>query len=232
MEESKRRILVCMAHPDDPDFAAAGTVAKWTGEGHEVIYVICTAGDKGSSDPALSGERLAMLRAQEQRAAAQVLGVEECVFLGYPDGGLEDTPQLRGHIVRLLRLHRPHWVVTFDPYRRTHQHRDHRIVGQVTMDAVYPYARDRLHYPEHLEEGLEPHRVLEAYLASSDFSDFWVDISDTFERKVQALLCHASQVDRRPREEFLKGIRERAARAGESQGLALAEAFRRIELRR
>lgn len=233
MGESLTSVMVITAHPDDAEFTCGGSVAKWAQEGRKVIYVVCTNGDKGSQDPTMTSEKLAQIREQEQREAARVLGVNEIIFLGYPDGGLEDTSAFRGELVRLIRAYRPELVVTMEPYRRSIiMHRDHRIAGTVALDAVFPYARDRLSYPEHLKEGLMPHKVAEVYLSGSEEPDLWVDISTTLERKIQALLCHQSQVGGRPQEEFAAMIRQRATVQGEKMGLAYAEAFRRIELRR
>ena len=146
-------ILVVTAHPDDAEFGVAGTVARWTQEGKQVAYVVCTNGDKGTSDRSLKPKQLAAIRKREQEAAAKVLGVREVRFLGYPDQELEDTSEFRKQIVRMIRIYRPRIVVTSDPYRRYLWHRDHRIAGQVTLDAVFPYSRDHLAYPDLLEEG-------------------------------------------------------------------------------
>ena len=156
-------VMVVTPHPDDAEFGVAGTVARWTRDGKQVIYVVCTSGDKGTSDRNLKPEQVAEIREKEQRAAAQTLGVRDVIFLRYPDQGLEDTPQFRGKIVRNIRLYRPKIVVTSDSYRRYIWHRDHRIAGQVTLDAVFPYARDYLAYPDLLKEGLEPHKVQEMW---------------------------------------------------------------------
>ena len=137
-------ILVITPHPDDAEFGVAGTVARWTAAGKQVVYVVCTNGNKGTSDISLKPEQLVQIRMQEQRNAANVLGVQEIIFLAYPDQGLEDTPEFRKQIVRLIRQYRPHTIVTADPYRRYIWHRDHRIAGQVVLDAVFPYARDHL----------------------------------------------------------------------------------------
>ena len=231
MEEIPKRVMVSVAHPDDAEFGAAGTVAKWTRAGSEVLYLICTSGNKGTSDRTLSPEKLARTREEEQRGAAKVLGVNEVVFLGYPDGGLEDTPELRGKIVWHIRRFKPDAVITFDFYRKSHNHRDHRMAGQVTMDAVYPYARDHLHYPEQLIEGVEPFKVGEVYLTGSDEPDVFVDISETLEAKVAALRCHASQLGERSRD-IMEFVKENAKRAGEKGGVPYAEAFRRIQMRR
>ena len=229
MTSSKADVLVIMPHPDDSEFGCAGTVVRWTREGKRVVYVILTDGDKGTSDCSLTPERLVIIRQAEQREAAHVLGVAEVVYLGYPDQGLEDTPELRKDIVRQIRLYRPDTVVTVDPYRRYIWHRDHRIAGQVVLDAVYPYARDHLAYPDMLTEGLEPHKVKEMYFTASEDVNFRSDITDTFELKMQALTCHKSQVgDRIP--ELREGLLKRAEDMAEGQGFKLAEAFHYIDL--
>jgi LmbE family N-acetylglucosaminyl deacetylase len=149
-------VLVISPHPDDAEYGVAGTVARWTREGKQVVYIICTNGDKGTSDADMKPQDLVEIRKKEQLAAADVLGVSEVIFLGLPDQGLEETPKFRKQIVRLIRQYRPQIVVTADPYRRYIWHRDHRIAGQVVLDAVFPYARDHLAYPDLLEEGLLP----------------------------------------------------------------------------
>jgi len=229
MEEAKTRVMVVTPHPDDAEIGAGGTIASWVKQGREVILVVCTNGDKGSSDPNMTSERLPQIRHQEQMEAAKILGVGEVIFLDYPDGGLEDTPAFRGELVRLIRKYRPDVVMTTDPYRKYIWHRDHRITGIVTLDAVYPYARDRFCYPEHIAEGLEPHRVKEVYLWGSEEPDIHIDVSDTFDIKIAALSCHASQVGQYMKD-FGPRIKERAEKTGQSQGVPLAEAFRRIEI--
>ncbi|MFQ5925179.1 MAG: PIG-L deacetylase family protein [Dehalococcoidia bacterium] len=229
MAELAIRVMVITPHPDDAEIAAGGTIASWVGEGREVIYVVCTNGDKGSSDPEMTSERLAQIRQREQREAAKTLGVKEVIFLGHPDGTLEDTSSFRGELVRLIRKYRPDVVLTTDPYRRYLWHRDHRITGRVTLDAIFPYARDRLSYPEHIAEGLSPHRVKEIYLWASEEPDTFIDISETFSIKLAALDCHASQVAQHA-ENLKRWIEERASKIGQDQGLPLAEAFRRVEV--
>lgn len=233
--EEPQKVMVIVAHPDDAEFSCGGTIAKWAREGKEIIYVICTNGDKGSSDPEMTSERLAAIREKEQREAAQVLGVKECIFLGYPDGGLEDTSEFRGKLVRLLRMHQPDVVVTMDPYRRYWQHRDHRMAATVALDAVFPYARDNLHYPEHRAEGLTPHKVAEVYIGGAENPDTFIDISETFDQKIDALRCHVSQVGDAPKEEFAERLRQMAARFAQNQGrepTPMVEAFHRIQYRR
>jgi len=228
-EKSKIYAMVVTPHPDDAEFGAAGTVASWVKQGREVVYVVCTNGDKGSSDPDMTSERLAEIRQREQQEAARVLGVGEVVFLGYPDGGLEDTPDFRGTLVRLIREYRPEVVITADPYRKYLWHRDHRITGRVTLDAVFPYARDHLSYPEHKTEGLEPHSVKEVLFWGAEEPDTFLDVSDTFDVKMAALGCHASQVGQYW--DIVEArMKDRAGKMGETQGLPLAEAFRRVEM--
>ncbi len=130
-------VVIVTPHPDDAEFGVAGTVARWTGQGKQVVYVVCTNGNKGTSDPNITAEQLAAIRQGEQRAAAEILGVREVVFLENQDQGLEDTPEFRKQIVRMIRRYRPETVVTADPYRRYIWHRDHRIAGQATIDAVF-----------------------------------------------------------------------------------------------
>lgn len=233
MPEDLNRVLVIVAHPDDAEFGAGGTLARWAREGREVFLAVTTNGDKGSSDPEMTSERLMRLREEEQREAARVLGIREVVFLGYPDGFLEDTPALRRDVVRLIRFYRPDIVVTHNPYpglRRFIQHRDHRVTGTVALDAVYPLARNRLMFPELIAEGLEPHRVSEVYLTGSDDPDTWVDISETIHLKIAALRCHRTQIG--DPEDLDRRVREAARQVGEPQGIPFAEAFRRIHLRR
>lgn len=229
MEVSMIKVMVVSPHPDDAEIGAGGTIASWVKQGREVFYVVCTNGDKGSSDPNMTSETLAKIRQQEQREAAKIVGVSEVIFLGYPDGGLEDTPAFRGEIVRLIRKHRPDVVLTTDPYRKYWWHRDHRITGIVTMDAIFPYARDHLSYPEHIAEGLTPHRVTEIYFWGSEEPDTFIDIGETFSIKLAALSCHVSQIGQHA--EILKErIKERDSKIGQNQGVPVAEAFRRVEL--
>ncbi len=190
---------------------------------------MCTNGDKGTSDKSISPESLAKIREKEQRHAAEAMGISEVVFLGFPDQGLEDCSEFREKLVRQIRIHKPHTVMTVDPARPYIRHRDHHMCGRVTLDAVFPYARDHLAYPEHLEEGLEPHKVNEVYLFRSETPDTFLDITDTFDAKMEALYRHVSQMHT-PREEREARSRARHAESGKKIGVALAEEFKRIEL--
>jgi LmbE family N-acetylglucosaminyl deacetylase len=223
-------ILVVTPHPDDAEFGVAGTVARWTSKGKQVVYVVCTNGNKGTSDPDVKPDALAETRQEEQRAAAEVLGVREVVFLENPDQGLEDTPEFRKQIVRMIRRYRPQTVVTADPYRRYIWHRDHRIAGQVTIDAVFPYARDHLAYPDLLEEGLQPHKVREMLFWASEDINYLSDITATFDLKLAALRCHESQVKSMKVSDLENWLRQRCRDLAEGEDFDLAEAFHREEI--
>jgi LmbE family N-acetylglucosaminyl deacetylase len=226
--------MVIVAHPDDAEFGSAGTVAKWTRQGREVVYVLCTSGDKGTSDRNQSPSQLAELRRVEQRNACRVLGVEEVVFLGYEDGLLVNSLQLRKDLVRQIRKYKPDAVICQDPTSRWYaqqylNHPDHRAAGDAALDAIYPSARDPHVFPELLAEGLEPHKVREVYITSRENADLWIDISDTIDRKVAALYEHVSQIGDRHAE--VEGwVREGAARVAEGQDMEYAESYKFIRL--
>jgi LmbE family N-acetylglucosaminyl deacetylase len=222
--------VVVTPHPDDAEFGVAGTVAKWTREGKQVVYIVCTNGNKGTSDPDVKPDELAKIRQNEQRAAAEVLGVREVLFLENQDQGLEDTPEFRKQIVRMIRRYRPETVVTADPYRRYIWHRDHRIAGQVTIDAVFPYARDHLAYPELLAEGLQPHKVKEMLFWASENINYLSDITATFDLKLAALRCHESQVKSMKVSDLENWLRKRCKDLAEGEDFELAEAFHREEI--
>ena len=183
------QVLVYIPHPDDAEGRMAGTVARWTREGKDVVYVVCTNGDKGTSDPKMKPKELASIREQEQIAAADVLGVKEVIFLRYPDQALEETPQFRKEIVRLVRMYKPDVVVTVDPHRGYLDHRDHRMTAQVTLDAVFPYAGSAYSYPDLLEQGLQPHKAKEIWFSGTEDPNYYVDITDTIDIKLAALRC-------------------------------------------
>jgi len=232
LSETIERVMVVTAHPDDSEFGAGGTVAKLAKQGCEVTYVIVTNGDKGSSDRAMTPERLAKIREEEQRNAARTLGVERVEFLGYPDCELEDTRDLRRDITRQIRRWRPDLLITQNPHRTYNlyaSHRDHRITAGAVLDCVYPLARDHLAFPELLPE-VEPHKVREIHLMQWENPQLVVDISDTMDLKLKALACHASQLGNFPAVE--KRVRERSAELGKPKGYVYAEAFDRIVMPR
>lgn len=227
----KAEVMVISPHPDDAEFGVAGTVVRWVREGRRVLYVICTNGDKGTSDRSLTPERLSEMRQEEQRAAAKVLGVSEVLYLGYPDQGLEDTDTFRKDIVRLIRTYQPETIATSDPYRRYLWHRDHRIAGQVVMDAVFPYARDHMAYPDLLDEGLEPHNVKEILFWAAEDVNYRSDITDTFDQKLAALYCHKSQmVGFKHIPDMEEYLRQRCRDNAAGEDFELGEAFHRVTL--
>jgi len=221
--------MVISPHPDDAEYGIAGTVARWTGEGKKVIYVICTNGNKGTSNPDMSPEQLTKIREGEQLAATKLLGVNKVIFMHFEDQTLEDTPEFRKEIVRLIRIYKPEIVASCDPYRRYLWHRDHRITGQVVLDAVFPYARDHLAYPDLMASGLQPHKVKEILMWASEQPDYFSDITDTYEIKMAALHCHHSQIDHFSTE-WDELFKSRYRAWGKEKGFELAEAFHRVEI--
>jgi LmbE family N-acetylglucosaminyl deacetylase len=224
--------MVVTAHPDDPEFGAGGTVARFVKQGAEVTYVIVTNGNKGSSDRTMTPERLAGIRETEQRNAARVLGVERVEFLGYEDSEVEDTRGLRLDVTRQLRTWRPDLVIIQNPQRTYNlyaSHRDHRITAGAVLDCVYPLARDHLAFPE-LMPAYEPHRVREVYLIQWENPHVVVDIAETMDLKIKALACHQSQFENFAQVETW--VRERSATLGQAHGYAYAEAFDRIVMPR
>jgi len=221
---------VVTAHPDDSEFGAGGTVAKLVKDGCEVTYLIVTNGNKGSSDRTMTPERLVAIRAEEQRQAARTLGVARVEFLGYPDGEVEDTREVRREVTRHIRRWRPDLLICQSPNRTYNlgaSHRDHRTVGGVALDCVYPLARDHLAFPELLPE-FEPHKVRQVYVMQWQNPHLVVDISDVMDLKLRALACHASQFADFARVEAR--VRERSAEIGKPKGFAYAEAFDHILL--
>ncbi|MDD4876024.1 MAG: PIG-L family deacetylase [Dehalococcoidales bacterium] len=226
------QVMVIAPHPDDAEFGVAGTVVQWVREGKDVIYVICTNGDKGTSDINMKPDVLVKIREQEQLAAAKLLGVREVIFLRYPDQSLEDTPEFRKELVRLIRMYKPDTVVSADPYRRYLWHRDHRITGRVVLDAIFPYARDYLSYPDLYEKGIYPHKVKEVLLWGSEEPNYYCNITDTFDIKIAALLAHKSQISSDPSSGFRERLWERYKIFAKDEDYELAEAFYRIEILR
>jgi LmbE family N-acetylglucosaminyl deacetylase len=221
-------VLVITAHPDDAEYGVAGSVARWIRDGRSVAYVVCTSGEKGTSDRAMRPEELARIREQEQQAAADLLGVREVLYLRYPDQSLEDTAAMRKHIVQVIRTFRPHTVVTTDPYRRYLWHRDHRIIGQVVLDAAFPFARDHAAYPDLLAQGFEPHKVKELLFFGAEDINYYLDIADSFDQKLAALKCHASQMRELKADDLDAWLRLRYKNLAEKSEYELAEAFHRV----
>jgi LmbE family N-acetylglucosaminyl deacetylase len=226
------KILVITAHPDDVDFGAAGSVAAWTAAGDSVTYCVVTNGDAGGFDPAVLRSEIPAIRQAEQRAAASIVGVEEVIFLGYPDGRLEASLDLRRDLARVIRQVRPQRVVCPSPERLWDRvfasHPDHLAAGEAALCAVYPDARNPFSFPEIAD--LDAHVVEEVWMMASPRADTYVDVTATFDKKVGALRAHVSQeTDRDGQlEDRLRGwLTLNAERAGWPVG-SLAEVFYRI----
>ncbi len=233
--DSTLTILSIAAHPDDLDFGCAGTTARWTAEGHRVVYCLVTDGQAGGFDNTITRDEMARIRREEQTAAAKVVGVDELHFLGFPDGAVEANLELRKAISRVIRHVRPDRVVTQSPERNYDRiyasHPDHLAAGEATLCAVYPDARNEFAHTSLLsDEGLAPHAVPEVWLIGGPAATEFVDITDTFDAKIDALLCHASQMqDPTGLPDRLRGWNEAQATAGGLPAGRLAESFRRIE---
>ena len=229
-----RRALAVYAHPDDPEVSAGGTLARWAAAGTEVWVLVTTQGDKGSDDPTAVPDEVARRRRAETDAATAALGLAGTLHLGYPDGDIDDSREVRAAIVRHVRELRPEVVLCPDPTAfffgdRYFNHRDHRVTGLATLDAVAPAAANPHYFAEQIAEGLAPHRVDEVLCSGTLEPDTWVDITATLDRKVAALQCHASQVG--DEAHWVPDVvRERAAAVGLEVGVAHAEAFRRLRL--
>jgi LmbE family N-acetylglucosaminyl deacetylase len=233
-DEEIERVLIITAHPDDLDFGAAGTIASWTNSGKVISYCICTNGDQGGFDPEEPRENIPAIRQREQRAAGAAVGVTDITFLGYRDGWLTPSFELRRDLVRAIRIARPQRLLIQSPDRNWNRlpasHPDHMAAGEAAIQAVYPDARNAFAWPELLsEEGLEPWVVREVWVMGSDKPDHFVDITDTFENKIAALRAHASQTSHMEElDEWIRGWAERNAETGGLPQGRLAEAFRVI----
>ncbi|MEM3839260.1 MAG: PIG-L deacetylase family protein [Candidatus Micrarchaeaceae archaeon] len=226
-------VLGVAAHPDDLDFGAAGSFAKWAREGASCYYLICTDGSKGSNDPKMTEGRLIKIRRGEQLSAGKVLGLKGVFFLNHKDTQLAADLELKKEVVRYIRKLRPDIVVAMDPTlvyskRGFVNHTDHRAAGQAAIDAVYPMARDRLTFNELEKEGLSPHKVKTLYLINFDNHNEVIDITKTINAKIEALSCHKSQIS----EESLKRARKMASIIGKEKGYKYAEAFVKLEFDR
>ena len=227
--------MVLFAHPDDAEFGTAGTVAKWVSDGTEVEYVCVTDGSAGSNEPGVRRQDLAATREAEQRAACDVLGVKRVTFLGWQDGMVEPTLELRKAIAREVRRFRPDVFLIPDPARLWDRergyvnHPDHKAVGIAGLAVVNPDASTRPQFPDLLDEGLEPYEIPFLWMPVWDEdADTFVDITDFIETKIRALRCHASQIHDWPVDDW---IRQRAKERGAARGIAFAEAFRTFSLK-
>jgi LmbE family N-acetylglucosaminyl deacetylase len=231
------RIVVIAAHPDDIEFGTAGSVARWVEEGAEVTYVIVTDGSSGSNEPGIVRQELVAQREKEQLAAAQVVGVSDVRFLGYPDGTLEATIDLRRDLTRIIREIKPDRVVCSDPTTVFFgdgyiNHPDHRAAAEAAVYATFPSSETRPIFPELLEEGYEPHKVKELFITLTPHATHFLDITGTMEKKIDTLRAHVSQLG--AGEAFENGVnkwvREFSAEAGKQCGVTYAETFKVMTL--
>ncbi len=229
----KKKILVILAHPDDPEFFCGASIARWTAAGHSVHYCLLTQGQKGSQDPSLSSDTLAGMRRKEQEIAAQSLGVQGVEYLDYVDGELVPDLEMRKKIVRVIRRVAPQVVVTCDPqnlFPNDHRvnHPDHRAAGQVVVDSLFPAVGNPLFFLElEIEEGLKPVKVEELWLSLTTQPNLSVDMSAYFDEKLAAVLCHKSQVGDDPEKiKFL--LRSRFVLDPETGHEVYLENFKRI----
>jgi LmbE family N-acetylglucosaminyl deacetylase len=221
--------LAIAAHPDDADFGCAGYASQLAARGWQVYFLVCTNGAKGTADRTMTRERLIALRRDEQREAGRRIGLRDVFFLDNEDGELTYDRAFLGELVRCIRQIRPHTVLTHDPtdiiVRDSFiNHPDHRATGTAALDAVYPTARDHLNFPEHLQEGLEPHKVREVLLWGSNQPNFDVDITPDVDLKIHALTAHVTQFAER--QDFVEFVRER----WKAEDGRYLERFRRIQL--
>lgn len=227
------RAMVIYAHPDDAEFGSSGTAAKWAREGVEVVYCMVTNGASGSSDPEMTRERLEEIRRREQLDAARILGVKEVVFLGFEDGYLEPTLDVRRAVAREIRRWRPDVLIAPDPTMRTVgnvyiNHPDHIAVGEVVLRSINPDASTRLMFPElWTEERLEPHKPKAVFVVSFDQGDTRIDISEVIDLKIKALQAHASQIEGFDVEAF---VRARNNEMGKAIGVEYAEVYRLLRV--
>jgi LmbE family N-acetylglucosaminyl deacetylase len=223
-------MLAIAPHPFDNDWGVAGTAARLVREGKEVVYVVATNGDKGSSDPAIKAEDLAELREQEQTAAAKILGVREVVYMHHPDLGLEDIRGLRHEILKLVLSYKPEIVVTCDPYFPVYvSNPDHRVLGRAVLDACWPYAQAPNSYRDLIAQGYALHKVKEVWLWMTEKPNLKSDISDTFNLKLEAVKCHRSQMDVLPAG-WDSRLYERSVQAAQGEKFKAAEIFQKVEI--
>lgn len=231
VQDTPAVVLAVYAHPDDPDVAAGGTLARWAGAGASVHVCICADGDKGSLDPATDPSDLTRRRRLETAASGRILGISEHHWLGYPDGELEDDKELRARLVELIRAVRPVAMIAPDPtavfFGQAYvNHRDHRATGWAAIDAAAPAAGNPHYFPDRGPA----HRVEALYLSGTLDPDVWVDVSGTIDTKAAAIGCHASQLGETG-EWLRRAVRQRAEEAGREANVPYAEGFRRVALR-
>ena len=229
--ETSQKILVILAHPDDPEFFCGATLARWAAAGHQIVYCLLTCGDKGAPNREIHPDDLCSLRVDEQRAAAAVLGVTQVRFLGYADGYVVPDLELRKEVTRVIRQEKPDILISCDPLlfypgETRLNHPDHRAAGQVVIDAVYPAAGNHLYFPELLLEGLEPHTPREVWLSNPYVSTVTIDVTEHWDTKIAALQEHKTQIG--DPQKFVERMRNRRTSDSTSEAPQYVESFRRI----
>jgi LmbE family N-acetylglucosaminyl deacetylase len=231
MMNKQANILTFAPHPLDTDMGMGGSIVRWIREeGKTVVSVVCTNGDKGSSDPDMLPEELMKIREQEELNAAKLLGIKEVIFLRYPDLGLVYTPEFRRDVLRLILEYRPEIVATCDPYERYISNPDHRITGQLVMDAVWPCAQAPNTYRDLLKQGYQLHRVKQILLWNPTEPNYSRDISATFDIKLAALSCHKSQIGDPIEATFVEFLTNLSLKAAQGTEYKKGEAFHRLDV--
>lgn len=227
--EKVQRALIIMAHPDDPDFSCAGTAILMAQHGIEVTYMILTNGDKGNHNPEITREQLIDLRKREQRAAAEMSGVHQVVFMGQEDGFLQPTKELRRRVVREIRRIRPQLIITSCPDRYYGgagyiNHPDHRNAGLVTLEAIFPATDNMMFFPELMDEGYLPHKISQLYIVGDAQVDLRLDITDVFQQKIDSIICHKTQI--REPEKLHERMTQRAGQKQDDGTIRYFEQYR------
>jgi LmbE family N-acetylglucosaminyl deacetylase len=233
--KDSKRILVVLAHPDDPEFFLGATIAKWVAEGHTVTYCLFTLGERGTSDLEITPEEVGRLRQVEQDSACKVLGVKQTRFLGYDDGFLVPDIETRKQVVRVIREERPDILVSCDPTNYFPRpdyinHPDHRAAGQIVFDAIFPAAGSRLFFPELVEEGVAPHMPEELWLSLTADSNVEMDVTAWWPLKIRALLQHESQIG--DQEKFIQRMKSKFTPQSTVEAPQYVEHFKRVIFRR
>jgi LmbE family N-acetylglucosaminyl deacetylase len=230
--DQKKKILVILAHPDDPEFFCGATIAEWTRQGHDVSYCLLTKGDKGVNDHFKNADDICELRMREESQAAAVLDVHDIIFMDNEDGYLTPSLELRKDVVRVIRQKKPQIIVTCDPtnyymHNDYINHPDHRAAGQIAIDAVFPAAGNPLFFKELItEEGLYPHEVEEVWLSLPKEPNLTLDVTATWQQKINALLNHKSQIG--IEEEFVAHMKSKYTDGSNAENPRYEEKFKRI----
>ena len=228
-----KKAMVDFAHPDDAEIGAGGSAALWALNGCEITYIQCTDGSNGSNDEKMTSQNITKIRSEEQKEAAKLIGVRNYIHFNYMDGGLIDNKEFLSQMVEVIRKYRPEVIFTHDPFRIDgFQHRDHRITGIIVQDAVYPFSRDHLHFPEQIKKGLKTHKVKSVLYWGADKPNCIIDISNSIETKIESLSKHQSQLPGLSYgSETAKRIRNRSSDSAQKHDFKYGEVFRKLDAR-